>query len=219
VVFLFAIRDSSSTASLLTGAGEVLHALPDARDTLPSALPDVVNALPGALPKPFHTPLCARAEALDALLCAPADAGDPSAGPLTDVFNCAACSPADAPDHLAGVGEQVMSSAAHVTKRLANALEQLGVAVQCCQDARQDLRDFRQADLEQCLRLYILDVELDLPEPHRGAGIQLYEMPGLGEQGEVGPEVVHLELDLIDLDDRRVNEDVNRLLDLLRIDY
>jgi hypothetical protein len=42
-------------------------------------------------------------------------------------------------------------------------------------------------------------------------------MAGLRQHGQVGPEIVHLELDLVDLDHRGVDVDVDRLLDVLRI--
>jgi hypothetical protein len=60
-------------------------------------------------------------------------------------------------------------------------------------------------------------VELDLAEPHSGAGVELNELTGLGQHGEVRPQVVELELDLVDLDDRRVDVDVDCLFDLLGI--
>ena len=111
-----------------------------------------------------------------------------------------------------------MGSATDVAEGLADALEQLRIAVERGEHAREDLGDVVQAGLQQRLRLHPLDVELDLAEPRRGPGMDLDEVPGLGEHGEMDPQVIQLELDLVDLDDRRVDVDVDRLVDLLGID-
>src|SRR4029450_13775007 len=200
---------------------EVLQALASAlansRHALAGSPPETRDPLLGALAKALDALLRALAEAFDALLGAAADTGDSPLGSLADVLNRAPGSLADAANHIAGVAEQIVRSAAHVPERLAHALEQLRVAVERSQDAREDLRDLLKADLEQRLRFHVLDVELDLPQSHRGAGVQLHEMPRLGEQGEMSPEVVELELDLFDPEDGHVDEHVHGLFELLRI--
>jgi hypothetical protein len=75
-----------------------------------------------------------------------------------------------------------------------------------------------EADLQQRLGFHALYVELHLTEPNPDACIELNEMSSFREYREMRPEVVELELDLIDLDHRDVDVNVDRLVDLVGID-
>src|SRR5215204_6492405 len=222
VVVLRAITASSSAllgrAALPEILQSLLRALPDALDALLGALPEALDALLGALAKALDALLGALAKALDALLRAAADAGNAPSGTATDVLNGALGALAGASHDVARVGEQIMGSATDVAQGLADALEQLRVPVKRGEDATEELRDVAKAGLEQRLRLDTLDLQLYLPEPDSGAGAYLDEVPGLREHGEVGPQIVHLELDLVHVDDGSVDVDVDRLVDLVWID-
>src|SRR5215207_5429439 len=216
VVVLCAITASSS--ALLRRAALRLAALPEILQSLLGALPDALNALLGALPEALDTLLGASPKTLDALLRAAADAGNAPSGTATDVLNGALGALASASHGVAGVGQQIVGSATDVAQGLADALEQLRVPVKRGEDATEDLRDVAQAGLEQRLGLDALNLELYLPEPDSSAGTYLDEVPGLREHGEVGAQIVQLELDLVDVDDRSVDVDVDRLVDLAWID-
>jgi len=196
----------------------LLGALADALDALLGALAKALDALLGALAKALDALLGALAKALDALLRAAADAGNAPSGTATDVLNGALGALAGASHDVARVGEQIVGSATDVAQGLADALEQLRVPVKRGEDATEELRDVAKAGLEQRLRLDTLDLQLYLPEPDSGAGAYLDEVPGLGEHGEVGSQIVHLELDLVHVDDGSVDVDVDRLVDLVWID-
>jgi hypothetical protein len=194
---------SSSSAPSTGSSSAVLG-----RAALPSpALTETLEPLLGALP-----------DALDALVGAAADSGDALSGPSADVLNGALGALAGGPDDVAGVGEQIVGSTTDVTQGLADALEQLRVTVEGGEDTGEDLRDIAEAGLQERLCLDALDVQLDLAEPDSGPRVDLHELPGLGEHGEVGAQIVQLELDLVDLDDGCVDVDIDRLVDLARID-
>jgi hypothetical protein len=137
---------------------------------------------------------------------------------LPDVLHRALRALAGALQDVAGIAEQIPRSATHVAECLAYALEQLRVAIECGEDARQDRRHVVQSRLQQRLRLHALNLELDFAEARGGTSVDLDEVASLGQDGEVGPQVIELELDLIDLDDRRVDIDIDGLVDLVRID-
>src|SRR4051812_42743439 len=208
--------------ALLGTLAEVLHALlgalAETLHALLGALAHALDPLLGALAQALDALLGALAQALDALLGAPAEAGHPLPSAPADVSERALGALPGALHDVAGVAQQVVGAATDIAERLADALEQLGVAVQRGQHAREDPRHVVQASLEQRLRLDALDLELHLAEPDCGADVELDEAPGLGQHGEVRSQVIELELDLVDVDDRRVDVDVDRLFDLLRID-
>ena len=62
--------------------------------------------------------------------------------------------------------------------------------------------------LQQSLRLDPLDVELDLPELGVDPDAQLHQVEHLRVQRHPRVEVVELEVDLVDVDDRDVEQDV-----------
>jgi hypothetical protein len=182
----------------------LLRALPDALQALLCALPDALDALLGALPKSLDALLGALPEPLDALLRALPNALDAPSGALAEILNGALAALPDALERIAGVGQEIVRAATDVAKGLADALEELGVAIERGEDAAEDLRDVPQARLEECLRLDALDVELHLAEPNAGTRADLDEVPRLRQDGEMGPKIIQFELDLIDLHYRRV---------------
>jgi hypothetical protein len=187
-------------------------------ESLAGALANRADALSGTLPETLHALLRTFADAFESRLRAVADACNSALGTMPDLLDRSTDSLAHVLNRVARVGEQIVRPAADVPERLAHALQQLRVPVQSREHTGQDLRDLGQPDLEQSLGLYVLYVQLDLAEPDGRAGIQLDEVADLSEQCDVRPEVVELELDLVDLDDGRVDEDVDGLLDLVGID-
>jgi hypothetical protein len=182
------------------------------------ALAHALDALLGALAHAFDALLGALAHALDALLRAAADLRHALPGASSDVSERALGALPGTLDDVAGVAEQVVRAATDVPQRLADGFQQVRVAIQRGEHARKDRRHVVQASLEQRLGLDALDLELDLAESDSGAHVELDEAPGLGQHGEVRCEVVELELDLVDVDHRRIDVDVDRLFNVLRID-
>ena len=65
-----------------------------------------------------------------------------------------------------------------------------------------------QPNLEQRLRLDSLDVHADAPELDRHADVQLHEVQHLRFERDMRLQVLELEVDLVDLDDRDVEQDI-----------
>src|SRR5512139_2528041 len=112
-------------------------------------------------------------------------------------------------------------AASDLLERLADALQQLGVAIQREQDALENLGDVLEPRLEQRLRLDALDLQLDLPQVSLRADADVEQLSDLGEYGYPGIEVIDLDIDLVHLDDRDVGQDVRALLHVhvLRVDH
>ena len=61
---------------------------------------------------------------------------------------------------------------------------------------------------QQGLRFDPLDVELDFAELDHDAHVQLDEVEDFGMERDARLEIVQLEMDLVDLDDRHVHDDI-----------
>ena len=133
-------------------------------------------------------------------------------GPLADVFDGAAGAFADVLDRLAGtladLADAFAGALAHLLERLADAFEQLRVAIERGQDAIDDRGHVVEAGPQQGLRFDAFDVQLDFAELDMNADAQLDQVEDLGVQRDASLEVVQLEVDLIDLDDRHVDDDI-----------
>jgi hypothetical protein len=103
-------------------------------------------------------------------------------------------------------------AASNFLQRLADALQQLRVAIQREEYALQDLADIVEPCLEQHLRLDPLDLQLDLAEVGLHADADVEQLPDLGEHGDPGIEVIDLDIDLVHLHDRDVRQDIRSLL-------
>jgi hypothetical protein len=208
----------SALISLTKVLEPLLGTLSNTGNALLSPLSNTFETLLGTLAEALHTLLGTLPKSFDTLLRPLTDTGNPFTGTLAHVLHCTAGALSDVLHHVAGIAEQVAGPAANVAKCLSDALKQLGIAVERGQHAREDLRDIVEPGLQQSLGFDLLYVELDLAEPRSSSGVKLDEMPSLRENRQMDPQVIKLELDLVDLDDGGVDVDVDRVVDLLRID-
>ena len=174
-------------------------------DRLSRALADLAHRLAGALPQLPHP----FADALP-------DLADRLAGAFADISNGPLGAFADVLDRFARLAKGMAGAAANVLDRPTEALHQLGIAINGGQDAIDDRGHVVQANLHQCLRLHPLDVELDLAEVHVHANVEVDQVEHLGLQSHVRLQVLELEVDLVDLDDRDVEEHVRVLAGFLQ---
>jgi hypothetical protein len=195
----------------------LLRALADTLDGLPGALSDLAQRLVRALP-----------EALDGLARALSDLADRLAGSLAqlthaltrtlaDVLNRAPGALADVLNRIARVFEGVAGAGAHIPHGTPDARQQLRVPVKRQRNAVQNRADVVQPGLQQSLCLDALDLELDLAEPDIGPDADLHHLADGRHDGYLRLQVLELEVDLVDLDDRDVDQDVWAVADLAGI--
>src|SRR5919109_4530962 len=91
---------------------------------------------------------------------------------------------------------------------LADALQQLRVAVEREQHALEDLADVVKPRLEQRLGLDAFDLQLNLAEAGMRADPELEKLADVSDRRNARLEVVDLDVDLVDLDDGNVDQDV-----------
>jgi hypothetical protein len=101
---------------------------------------------------------------------------------------------------------------------MADAFEQLRVAVERKQHALEDPADVVEPRLEKCLRFHSFDLQLDLTKVGVRADLQVEKLPDLGHEGDLDVQVIDLDVDLVDLDDRDVDQDVRPLGHVARIE-
>ena len=139
------------------------------------------------------------------------DLVDGVAGALADLGQGFLRTLADLLDGLSGLADHVTRAGAHVLESLAEALDELRISV----DRREDPIDNRahvvEADLEKRLGFHTLDVDLELPELHVHTDVQLDEVEYLGLDRDMRFEVRKLEVDLVHLHHRDIEQDVRIL--------
>src|SRR5215211_5589819 len=196
----------------------LFRATTGARDATPGALADLADRLSGPL-----------TDGADRLSGAPSDSTDPPpgaaahvpdglAGPLADVLDRAAGPRADLLDPLAGVGEHLAGPRADLLHASADGREELRVAIERQRHPVEDCVHVLQPRGQQRLRLYALDLELDLTEPGVGADAEVEQLLHRRHDGHLGAELVDLDVDLIDLGDRDVQQNVRAVRDPLGVD-
>jgi hypothetical protein len=102
----------------------------------------------------------------------------------------------------------IRNSRAHAFDQL---LDDLRVAVYGGENAVENGRDVVEAHLQEGLRLDALYNELDPAEEHVGSDRELHQVEHLGVERHLRPQVVELEVDLIDLDHGYVEQHVGDL--------
>ncbi|MHC8561628.1 hypothetical protein ACW23B_08145 [Streptomyces albidoflavus] len=87
-------------------------------------------------------------------------------------------------------------------------LQDLRVPVDGGEHPADDRGDVVEPDVEQGLRVHALDVQLHAGELDIGADVQLEEAQHLGLEGDPGPQLLDLEIDLVHVELRDVEVDV-----------
>ena len=193
------LTDSLACAFAYVADG-LARALADLTDRLARALADLTDRLARAL-----------ANLADGLARALSDLADGIAGALAKHRKRLPGALADLLDCLAGLAHHVTGSSADVLDRLTEAVDELRVAVDGGHDAIDDRGHVVEADLEQCLRLDALDVDLELAQVDVHSDVQGDQVENLCLERHMGVEVGELEVDLVDLEHRDVEQHVRGL--------
>ncbi|MGN6187489.1 MAG: hypothetical protein ACTHOE_01210 [Conexibacter sp.] len=177
------------------------------------ALADILHGPAGALPDVLHRPAGALADILHRTLSTLADVLDRALGALAHVFDGVSGALTDLADALARAGTDLL-------KRASDALKQRRVAIEGGQYAIDDRGDVIEASAKERLRFDPSDAQLGLAELGVNADAQLDEIEHLGMHRDARLDVVQLEVDLVDLDDRDVDENVGlvRVADRSRVE-
>ncbi len=186
-------------------------ALAHVSDGLPSALADISNSLAGALADLADRLASAFPDVADGLARALADLVDCVANSLTDLGKSFARALADVLDRLTGLADHVTGASADVLDRLTEAMDQLGIAVDRGHHSIDDRRHVVEANLEQRLCLDPLDVDLELAEADVDSDVEADEVEHLRLERDVRFELRKLEVDLVDLEHRDVEQHVRVL--------
>src|SRR5690606_34477505 len=155
-VFSDALR--CAAGSLAGALGGTARALTDVLGCGARSFAHVLDRAASTFANVLHSAASALANVLDG-----------TARALTDVLDCAAGSFAYFAYGLAGSGADLAGGGLHAA---ADVLEELRVAVQRSQDAVDDHGDVVEADVEQCLGLDALDLQLHLAEEDVRADVQ-----------------------------------------------
>src|SRR5690606_28564663 len=172
------------------------------------ALTDVLDCAASALAHVLHGAASALADILDRAASALAHVLHGAASALANVLDRAAGTFAYFAYGLAGSGADLAGGGLHAA---ADVLEELRVAVQRSQDAVDDHGDVVEADVEQCLGLDALDLQLHLAEEDVRADVQPEHVEDLGDEGDVRLQVLDLKGDLVHLELRDVQMNVRAL--------
>jgi hypothetical protein len=173
---------------------------------LAGTLANVADCLPGAFADLPHSLTGSFAELADRLAGSGADLPNGSTRAFAYVLDC-----------LAGLAEGVSGASSDVFDRASEALDELRIAVDGGENSIHDRRDAIQPDFQQGLRLDPFDVDSKLAEVDVNPRVEFDQVEDLCLQGDAGVEVVDLEVDRVDLDDRDVEENVGiaaRILDV-----
>ncbi len=177
------------------------------RDTLPGALAEVSDPLPDALPELSDTLSGTLAHIRERLVGALADLRKRLLGALAGVLG-----------DVSGGPEELPGSCPRVLDGPADSAQELWVSVERHGDALDDRVHGVEARIEEGLCLDPVDLELDLVEADLGADAELGQPAHLGDHRHLSPQILDLDLDLVDLDHRHVDDHVRSLFDLARID-
>src|SRR5919108_701858 len=121
-----------------------------------------------------------------------------------------------APGTLAHVPQRLGGAAADLAHRLAQPpaqfAEDLRVLMERGHHPAKDGGDVVEADLQQRRRLYALDAKRDPPERNVSADVELQQIENLRLQGNPRLKALYLEVDLIDLEHRNVQQHIRLLV-------
>ena len=114
--------------------------------------------------------------------------------------------------HRTAGGECLLAELSNVADRVVHglheALEDLGVPVERRQRPVEDVVEVLEANLQFRLRLYALDVDLDLAHGHVDARDHLEQVRELCAQREMRLELLDVDIDLVDFELADVDEDI-----------
>jgi hypothetical protein len=108
-------------------------------------------------------------------------------------------------DRLAGSATDVLHGGPDAPRQL---VQDLRTAIERGEHPVDDPCDVVEAYLELSLRLHARDAQVQPAEPHVGADIQLQQVQHLGLQRDMGPQVLDVQIDLVDLQHRNIETDV-----------
>ena len=185
-------------------------ALAEVADGLACTLTDVADGLACTLTDVTDGLACTLTDVADCLPGAFADVADGLAGTLTDILERSLGSLPDLLGGVAGLVDRLARALTDLRDRTAQPLHELGVAVEARHQAIDDRSDVIESGLQQRFHLDALYVELHAAEVDVDPDIQLDEIQHVCLDGQVGVEVVELEVDQIDPQLRHVEEDVGR---------
>src|SRR5215203_4730724 len=169
-------------------AHSLAGALADIADSLAGTLADIAHGLPGAF----------------------ADVAHGLAGPLSDILERSLGSLPDLLGGVAGLVDRLARALTDLRDRTAQPLHELGVAVEARHQAIDDRRDVIEPGLQQRFHFDAPYVQHHAAEVDVDPDIQLDEIQHIGLDGQMGVEVVELEVDQINPQLRHVEEDVGR---------
>jgi hypothetical protein len=204
----FASSLAAAPSSLARSFATCLASCPPEGPWLPSPppLPPPPPARAPSAPAPWPRPPTACPATLTQL-----------AGSFTGAF-------ADLPDRFvrsfADFADRFARSFGDRFQRVRDLLQDVRVTVERGQDPVDDRRDMVEPRPQQGLGFDAVDVEFDLPQLGMDADAEPDQVQHLGVERDPGHEVVELEMDLVDLDHRDVNDDVRfvGIADFARVD-
>ena len=174
---------------------------------------DTLDRTAGAFTDVFDSSARAFSNVFDSTLGPLADVFDGSTGSFADVFD-------GLPRTFADLADAFTGAFADAFERLTDALKQFRIAVERRQDAIDDRRDMVEPGAQKCLRFDPFDVELDFAQFDHDADVEFDEVEHFGVQRDARLEIVKLEMDLVDLDDRHIHDHIGLVgvADFARID-
>src|SRR5829696_4553324 len=199
-----------SLPRLADSLADAANRLPDSLARLPESLADVANSLAGALADIAHSLAGTLADIAHGLPGAFADVAHGLAGPLSDILERSLGSLPDLLGGVAGLVDRLARALTDLRDRTAQPLHELGVAVEARHQAIDDRRDVIEPGLQQRFHFDAPYVQHHAAEVDVDPDIQLDEIQHIGLDGQMGVEVVELEVDQIDPQLRHVEEDVGR---------
>ncbi|MFE6361653.1 hypothetical protein ACFVP3_16890 [Streptomyces sp. NPDC057806] len=159
-----------------------------------SAPPHVLHSSPGAPP---HVP--------DSNPGSLADIPYGGSGARADLLDGPSGTRAQLPHGLAGSAADVLYGGPDSTCQL---VQDLRVAVERGEHAVDDLRDVVETHRELGLCLDTRDAQVHPAERDVGAHVQFEQIQHLGLQRDMRPQILDVQVDLVDLQDRNVEEDI-----------
>src|SRR5829696_7724373 len=199
-----------SLPRLADSLADAANRLPDSLARLPESLADVANSLAGALADIAHSLAGTLADIAHGLPGAFADVAHGLAGPLSDILERSLGSLPDLLGGVAGLVDRLARALTDLRDRTAQPLHELGVAVEARHQAIDDRRDVIEPGLQQRFHFDAPYVQHHAAEVDVDPDIQLDEIQHIGLDGQMGVEVVELEVDQINPQLRHVEEDVGR---------
>ena len=192
-------RLTRAADELVEVACRLARALTDISYGLSRALADISDRLAGPLANVTHRIASALADVADGLACALADILERPFCPLANVL----CG-------ITGLVDRLTRALADLGDRPTQPLHQLGISIEARHQAVDNRGDVVEPGLQHRLRLHAFYVELYAAEVNVDAHVELDQVQHVRLHGEMGVEVVELEMDQVHPQLRHVQQDVRR---------